>query len=419
MSEYTLRTDQLANFAVDVKKNAGAQDGTEPWTITADTGVPAFIGPTFTPEEGVGDAPGDTALVGPFYDGRSYTCTFTPIVDFTTPDPVSFTASGTLQTFTGNYEDAVGSVRVLPLVATSVTWQLHGPSGYYLEGQGDTTLIGLSNGDYWVRWGWDYAAWPGVAYDSDQVTDLAGIGVTAIAPNVTNGAWSTDTQNFSGSLITFTGEYTARSIIAEADRSVGISPHADLYWMGSDMLSDCMRGRSSVDADWFEEWPVNGSTIIRMNSPAASDNETFWAFWDGDGTLNIGTEGATVLDHVCTDAAGQTGISFTAKVTHISDGGSNATLSGITYGWVSFSGSPPSPNHLRNVEIVHEDYCGNGTYRSQPVTAFSFSQQQCTQSDATRVRSRGRTELALWMGHRSRPLVAHLGRARTPSGRDL
>lgn len=374
---YTARTDQVANLAVDVQKNGGAQDGTEPWTITAD----APFGGDFTPEAGVGDAPGDTTLVGPFYDGRDYTCTFTPIVDFTTPPPVTFTASGTLQTFTGDYLDAVGEVRVLPLVATNVTWELHGPSGYFLEGQGDTTVNGLSNGDYWVRWGWDYDAWPGVAYDAAQVALLAGIGVTAIAPNVTNGAWSTDVQNFSGSLITFTGNYTARSVITKSDTSVGLAITADLYWMGSDIVSDCMKGRAGFDASWFEEWPVNGSTIVRMNSPNASASETFWVFWDGDGSVSLSTEGVQVLDHACVDAVGQTGFSFTANVTHISDGGSNATLGGSTYGWVNLYGSAASPGHLRNIEIVHEDYCGNGTNKDfrKSGPAYTFLGTQARQ----------------------------------------
>ena len=144
---YTQRTDQVANIAVNVLLDGGAEGGTEPWTIRA-TGD--FDGSDFT-EAGTGDAAAGT-LTGPFYDGRDYEITFEAVAGYDLPVPstVTITASGSLQTFIGDYTASVptqGDITVTPSEATA-TWTLTGP-GYDSGSQtGTQTLTDLDYGEY-------------------------------------------------------------------------------------------------------------------------------------------------------------------------------------------------------------------------------------------------------------------------------
>jgi hypothetical protein len=99
---YTLRTDQAANLDVDVQKDGGPEVGDEGWTITASA---PFSGSDFT-EADVGDA---TPVTGPIRDGREYQIEFDAESGYTTPTASNITASGTPQTFTGDYEEESGA----------------------------------------------------------------------------------------------------------------------------------------------------------------------------------------------------------------------------------------------------------------------------------------------------------------------
>jgi hypothetical protein len=98
MPNYTPLAVRTIN--VVVKKNGGAPDGTEPWTVYA-TG--AFDGGDFT-EAGTGSE----TLTGPVHDGREYRIVFDAISGYVTPTAIDVTAGATPQEFEGDYlDDAV------------------------------------------------------------------------------------------------------------------------------------------------------------------------------------------------------------------------------------------------------------------------------------------------------------------------
>lgn len=440
---YTARP--LRVFSVDVQKNGGAADGTEPWEVTAS----APFGSSDFVESGTGDM---AELVGPIYHDRDYTIVFAIVPGFTTPDPVTLTASATPQAFTGNYVGAASGVSVtvditpvasgatwtmtgpdasmpydgtnyeslngldagqytvtfdalggynLPspsVVSTAVltdgqsetlfgvytlisglgtasieienapqttTWTLFGPSGFEHAGVGDTAIGDLTAGSYYVRWGWVRDYWTPFGYNAEMHPN--GVGP--------NGAWTTDSQDvINTQTTTYTGTYTARSVLAKSELTLGLSIVSDRYYKGADIQSDGMRSLTShvgwLSKDNPVEWPtVDASTLIRVPSPRAGI-QNFWLFWLGIGDVRIRNSGEVAEVFNCNgDTAGQIGIEFQLNM-DLAD-----IVDPIQTTFVdifNINGGDP----IRNIEIVHEDYCGAGANKDFRDTTKTFMTEQ-------------------------------------------
>jgi hypothetical protein len=156
MPTYTARTTRT--ISVDVQKDGGAGDGTEPWTVYA----ASPFGPSDFTEAGTGDE----TLTGPIYDGREYRIVFDPIGGYATPSAANITASATPQTFVGNYVTASQETRDLDVNGWTIfipavdTRQIHvSNAGNDTTGDGSesTPYLTIARGQQDIRSG--FADW--------------------------------------------------------------------------------------------------------------------------------------------------------------------------------------------------------------------------------------------------------------------
>ena len=359
---YTART--TGTVSVDVQKDGGAADGTEPWTVTA---AAPFSGSDFT-EAGTGDA----TLTGPIYQGREYQIVFDPVSGFLTPTAANITASGTPQTFTGNYVTAeVSSVTVqLPSITSEgvdsqdITWTLHGPTspnmptGTY-DGVGTETVTETVPGDYWVQWSWqEYFDMPTAGDYYTNHEDNPG--------GTQNGPWSSPVQTRTGTTPEiFVGDYTARALPDKADSAIGMNLLTPTPW-GTMLQSVSTSGRGAWDGlatldEWG--WPLTDAGAgFGLVAPIGFDgSQTFHMFWEGNGTVRFEdlTNGGTIWGPTAlVDANGQTGITFQYPIDQ-TPGSYNTVKLHIT-------STGTGGNHFRNVEVVHEEYLGKTTGTPDP-----------------------------------------------------
>ncbi len=350
--------DQLYKWAVYSQTDGEVTVSPQPttqnftWQLTQQSGSPPSEYPL--PYGGAG-----TEVLWPLPPG-DYTITFSyGGAGYTTPDPVAFTVeTGSHETIVGLYESSTGgdvSIEVQN-APQSTWWQLNGP-GIQLEGEGDQTLQGLPPGQYYVWWGWQalYDMPPGSGYYDGP-----------------NGPWTSASKTLqSGGWETFTGAYSYRGYPDKSQIPTGHTASADLYYFASMNFSDCMKGRDPwtegtvIDEDgWPTTLAPGGSdTIIHVHAPPGKVGEqTFWLFWKGNGRIRVSggsiggvNVGTGVPEQDVVDADGEIGISFTFGIEDAVTG-----YNGTNWGYVSIEQTDAAPNHLREIEIVHEDYLGPG-----------------------------------------------------------
>jgi len=371
---YTARTVRTIN--VDIQEDGvpgGAPPGGGEWSIEA-VGFEA----DFTCD-GTGDATPVVPTLGDIYDDREYSIVFTPEDGYVTPTASNITASATPQTFTGDYvSHPAGTniqVTLLNSAPQAIIWQMTGPADYSHDGVGDELLTSLAPGDYTIRWGWHHD-WR-----------IPGLGLLFQETKAVTSGNTTD----------FDGNYQSRSLPAKDKLPIGSNVPSDEYWLGSLGLSDAARGRSTwwegdpiLDADG---WPTSlpggwaYSWITMVDQGNGGGIQTFHAFWEGNGTMSIfqDTEqgGSPLWNHVCTDAAGQVGVTFTTDIFTGTDYKDN----GGWWGTLRIEATSSTPGeHLRNIEIVHEDCLGpsgekfyrsvdpaNSTMMNKPFREFAKS----------------------------------------------
>jgi len=384
------------DITVTIVKPGGSPDAFGNWSITNDELFP------FT-ATGNSDTSGLTVVpsLGNFFAGRNYTITWDPedgySIDSTNPQSISATGD-----FEATYsEQPVSTALVTPTNAEGnsdgATWTLYGPSGFEYEGRGteNVDVSGPGYGDYWVRWGWMEEFWPPVAHDAEQSTELAGIGVTAAAPGFTNGTWgdpnhqyseiqatqeayiepwSTSEQTLSSGnpTLSFNGVYTARSF-DQATSTMGCAQERDLYWSEAVMSSNRFFIKS---ADWgwgagqsgdHISWPpVTSHTHVLLQAPGQNEfpetgqTTTFRVYWKGSGTLNVssvsgqpGGDSLTLTNTGEDDVWNAPGLTFTAPLFPHKFAMGRDTRNEYDCEIVT---AAASPNHLREVQIVAEDY---------------------------------------------------------------
>jgi len=348
---YTARTVRTIN--VDIQEDGvpgGAPPGGGEWSIEA-VGFEA----DFTCD-GTGDATPVVPTLGDIYDDREYSIVFTPEDGYVTPTASNITASATPQTFTGDYvSHPAGTniqVTLLNSAPQSIIWQMTGPADYSHDGIGDELLTSLAPGDYTIRWGW-HRDWriPGLNLLFQETKAVT-----------------------SGNTTDFDGNYQSRSIPAKSTIPLGINVGSDEYYLGSYGLSDAARGRGTwadatsgqppLDADGWptslpNDWAYAWITLTDQGNGGGV--QTFHAFWEGNGTMSIyndgyaGQPGSPLINHVCTDAAGQVGVTFTSDIYP----GPDILNNGLHWGILRIEATSGTPGeHLRNIEIVHEDCLG-------------------------------------------------------------
>jgi len=333
---------------------AGANFGV--WDITNDDGF------SFTC---TGDSDTNTAAnpsVGSFYLGRSYTISYSAETSYGTPSDAAVTSSGVI---TGNYiSQGVGDIQIViestPVddVPQTTPWTLYGPNAPQ-TGEGTDTLTGQPAGTYYVKWGWTQDHWTPFGYDGDSSTHPNFNG----APE--NGPWTSRSQSLTGAnSLSFNDLYVQRAHPTAAQTCFGTDIEKSGHWQGALDQADHARiiqefnhtttgAHATLDPNgWpLDNYPCSGPASF----PAANGKtgpQTFWVFWEGNGTLSIsGLGSAGLSNHVCTDGAGPTGTSFTVNIP-------NTLVNTESFLWITVVSSSASPNHLRTIEVVHEDSLG-------------------------------------------------------------
>ena len=390
------------DVTVQVSDPGGTPDGFGAWTITNDEGISLSSGAQFG-ASGSKDTNGTPVAPssGDFYSGRNYTLTFSPETGYslTTTNPQAISAAGT---FTGTYiVQPTSTVTITPTYSDGgngedATWTLYGPGGYELEGSGtqsvDVTAVG--DGDYWLRWGWMLDYWPPVAYDADQVVKAAAVGVTLAPPQVVNGTWGDPAHRYvevqaaqapltepwsqgpttmtGGSGVSFTGQYQARTF-DRANAVMGTAMEPQKYYTDAFYTSNRFAHRS-FDHGWgvgqageLITWPdVTSNVQIQLHAPGQSlmpqggEIKTFRVFWKGSGTLTIGGVGSVTLNNTGNDATWNApGVTFDARVYPLqldANGVPEEFSTTETRYYMTVSHAAAAPNHLREIQVVAEDY---------------------------------------------------------------
>lgn len=410
MANYTPRTPRT--ITVNIQKDGGEDltGFTATWTIVA---AAPFSASDFA-EIGANDG----TVTGPVYDGRDYRVTFDPVAGYVTPVAVTVTAGATPQEVVGNYVEIVAganeinifmqdeSAAALNTGLQRVPWTLY-KNGVYDDDGDETTpmpLTGKTDGDYFVQWGWHRDYWPPHAYE-DADTTLApprtpgtynGEVVTAetdagyvdgdgtpqqisIAPYKVPRSGPTQTMSGSNPL-TFTGRYQSRGI--PANIPVGTSMNPDWYWQQADITADCMVGRltnsgPNITNHDAHGWPTSFlqqiTFDIRVNAPpGATGIQNYWLFWEGQGSIAVNTDGnsdggsfALPLSGGNNGDVGQPG---GGGIQIQLDVGPEDASGG--HGYMNITGSVGGANYLRNLELVHESYCGTPASAAQTTDAW-------------------------------------------------
>jgi formylglycine-generating enzyme required for sulfatase activity len=113
-----------------------------PWTLTAPAGA-------------VTNGNGDLKLLD--QAAGAHTIVWGEVRGWVTPSPAHETKTLALNgslVFSGTYVHRAGTISVHPTpIAAGARWQLAGPSGFMVSGDGDSTIADLNVGDYTVTWG--------------------------------------------------------------------------------------------------------------------------------------------------------------------------------------------------------------------------------------------------------------------------
>ena len=256
-----------------------------------------------------------------------------------------------------------------------VEWQLHGPGSATVVawGTGDDLLTGMQDGNYYVTWGWTQDYWTPTGYD---LATHPGPGIGGKAPG-DNGPWTSDTQTLSNNGKEFEGTYTARAMPTRAQSAFCMDHGGSTYAGGLYSFSDAYKPHTGfkdsptkttppLDANYWPtslpQGPVYSTIPMNPSAKHKDQVQNYWLFWEGEGTVSCGggNGGTGLSNYVCALGQGQTpGKMFTF--------GPNLTTtkdSGTTWATLTIKATGTGGNHLRNLEVVHEDYCDFGNDKS-------------------------------------------------------
>lgn len=331
--------------------------------------------------DGNADATPVTPTLGGFYEGRTYSIVFAPVTGYATPTASNIIASATPQTFVGNYTaQAAGSLTVniladsLSPTGTSlegVTWSITGPGGFSYTGTEATkTWADAEPGTYWVdlseAWKPDFAMPTGYDYYDNHPDNVGGS---------QNGVWTGTPQALvEGGSLTLDCNFTARPAVDKSQWAMAQNMQPETYWAGS-YSADRMKGRTGWNNggnynmdDWG--WPLQGGTATIFKCWGGVGDygpQTFHIFWKGSGTIQIDdwTRGGSIYGPVALpdDGTGQTtGVTFTYDV----DGTYPQPQNTTNCAQLTIETTGANPNHLRDIEIVHEGALGETTGSPDP-----------------------------------------------------
>ena len=336
---YTPRTVQTVT--VNVQKNTTTNPGVwGNWEVVAS----APFTPADYTEAGTGDA--TLGVVTDIYEGRKYEIEFYPESGYATPTASPITASATAQEFLGDYLSSSGTRLAVQIVGApqTTTWELTGPSyptGF--NGTGDMPAVNVTAGPYTITWGWQqYAATP-VPYP-----------------------WQETKEVFVDSLTTFDRPYIRRSALEHAAIPIGTGLRSGSYYTSTFQNANILVSSerfsptpSSIDGNgWPITIPGSVESLAAVHANGKFGLQTFWMYWKGHGTVQVRGENSSGIrtDTELLSSQGENGVSFDLWVkTPVGEIDPENFVEEINARVTFRIVSTEAADHLRDVEIVHED----------------------------------------------------------------
>lgn len=346
---YTLRT--VSTVTVNVQQNTTTDPGAwGNWEVVAS----GPFGATDYTEAGIGDA--TLGSVVDIYEGRKYEIEFYPENGYATPTASPITADATSQEFLGDYLSSSGTRLAVQIVGApqTTTWELTGPSyptGF--SGTGDMPAANVDPGSYTITWGWQHYAATPVPYPWQETKVVAVDSIT-----------------------TFDTPYIPRSAPALTALPMGTNIQSDGYYTATYVCANILNGSenfrtisdrtvvtSPIDGNG---WPLSLAegveSICQTHGNGRFGLQTFHMFWKGHGTIQMRGQQLSGIreDTELLASNGEAGITFELYIDppkdydpwNYTDGENGQGQS--TRSYFRIISTDPS-DHLRDVEVVHED----------------------------------------------------------------